>query len=168
MRRSLALLLLLALAVTTPALAQRRGGAAGKSATVTTGDAGGEVRTTFAAYARALNAADWPRVISFYADDPRFEWIEDGEVRYPSKDAIAPSFEAMAETGSTIVFKTEPPHVAVLAPGVAALRVSFETTIVDKEGKPFTFGGLLTIDLIKTTDGWKFLRGHTSSVPSGR
>jgi uncharacterized protein (TIGR02246 family) len=188
MRRTLTLLLLV-FALTAPADAQRRGGGAvpatdaqrrggsaapatdaqrrGGSAVPAT-DAGAEVRAMFASYSRALNAADWKRVLTFYADDPRFEWIEDGEVRYPSKEALAPSFEAMHETGSTIVFKTEPPHVAVLAPGVAALRTSFETTIVDKEGKPFTFGGLLTIDLIKMKDGWKFLRGHTSSISGGR
>ena len=161
MRRLLALLLV-ALAFTTPALAQRRGGAGGA------GDAGGEVRKMFAAYSRALNEADWTRVLTFYADDPRFEWIEDGEVRYPTKAALAPSFEAMRGTGSTIVFKTDPPHVAVLAPDVVALRTTFETTIVDKAGKPFTFGGLLTIDVIRTKDGWKFLRGHTSSLQRAR
>lgn len=159
MRRFLALLLV-ALAFSPPALAQRRGGG--------TGDAGGEVRAMFAAYSRALNAADWTRVLTFYADDPRFEWIEDGEVRYPTKAALAPSFEAMRGTGSTIVFKTEPPHVAVLAPDVVALRTTFETTIVDKAGTLFTFGGLLTIDVIKTKDGWKFLRGHTSSLQNAR
>jgi len=167
MRRFLLTTVIAALCAS-PLAAQSRGGAAPKPAAPATGDAGGEVRATFAAYSRALNAADWTRVISFYADDPRFEWIEDGEVRYASKDAIAPSFEAMKETGSTIVFKNEPPHVAVLAPGVAALRTTFETTIVDKEGKPFTFGGLLTIDLIKTPNGWKFLRGHTSSANGGK
>ncbi|MBI1810127.1 MAG: nuclear transport factor 2 family protein [Gemmatimonadetes bacterium] len=163
MRRFLVLLSSV-LFVAAPLQAQRRAGGPPAPG----GDVGGEVRSTFAAYSRALNAADWTRVITFYADDPRFEWVEDGEVRYPSKDALAQSFDAMRETGSTIVFKTEPPHVAVLGPGVAALRASFETTIVDKEGKPFTFGGLLTIDVIKTAEGWKFLRGHTSSANGGR
>ncbi len=132
------------------------------------GDPGGEARAAFAKYSDVLNAADWPAVLSFYADDPRFEWIEDGEVRYASKDAIAPAFEAMVGTGSKIRYKAEPPRIAVLAPNVVNLRTKFETTIIDKEGKPFTFGGMITIDMIKTKDGWKFLRGHTSSSGPAR
>jgi ketosteroid isomerase-like protein len=131
-------------------------------------DPGGEARAAFQRYSQVLNAADWPAVLSFYADDPRFEWIEDGEVRYASKDAIAPAFEAMVGTGSKIHYKAAPPHIAVLAPNVVNLRTKFETTIIDKDGKPFTFGGMITIDMIKTKDGWKFLRGHTSASGPSR
>jgi ketosteroid isomerase-like protein len=131
-------------------------------------DPGGEARAAFQKYSEVLNAADWPAVLSFYANDPRFEWIEDGEVRYASKDAIAPAFEAMVGTGSKIRYKTEPPHIAVLAPNVVNLRTKFETTIIDKDGKRFTFGGMITIDMIKTRDGWKFLRGHTSASGPSR
>jgi ketosteroid isomerase-like protein len=131
-------------------------------------DPGGEARAAFQKYAEVLNAADWPAVLSFYADDPRFEWIEDGEVRYASKDAIAPAFEAMVGTGSKIRYKAEPPRIAVLASNVVNLRTKFETTIIDKAGKAFTFGGMITIDMIKTKDGWKFLRGHTSASGPSR
>ena len=131
-------------------------------------DPGGEARAAFHKYSEVLNAADWPAVLSFYADDPRFEWIEDGEVRYASRDAIAPAFEAMLATGSKIRYKAEPPRVAVLAPNVVNLRTKFETTIIDNTGKPFTFGGMITIDMIKTKDGWKFLRGHTSASGPSR
>ena len=131
-------------------------------------DPGGEARATFTKYKEVLNAADWPSVLRFYADDPRFEWIEDGEVRYASKDAIAPAFEAMVGTGSKIRYVTEPPRIAVLAPNVVNLRTKFETTIIDKDGKPFAFGGMITIDMIKTTNGWKFLRGHSSSNGASR
>jgi ketosteroid isomerase-like protein len=131
-------------------------------------DPGGEARATFTKYKEVLNAADWPAVLSFYADDPRFEWIENGEVRYASKDAIAPAFEAMVGTGSKIRYVTDPPRIAVLAPSVVNLRTKFETTITDKDGKPFTFGGMITIDMIKTVTGWKFLRGHISSNGASR
>ena len=85
-------------------------------------DPGGEARAAFQKYSEVLNAADWPAVLSFYANDPRFEWIEDGEVRYASKDAIAPAFEAMVGTGSKIRYKAEPPRIAVLAPNVVNRR----------------------------------------------
>jgi ketosteroid isomerase-like protein len=131
-------------------------------------DPGGEARAAFALYTQVLNAGDWDAVIAYYADDPRFEWIEDGEVRYASKDAIAPSFEAMKGTGSKIRYVVEPPRIAVLAPTVVNLRTKFETTIIDKAGSPLTFGGMITIDMIKTKDGWKFLRGHVSSNAQSR
>ena len=121
------------------------------------------VRTTFDGFMHAAQANDWDSVITFYADDPRFRIVEDGEVRYRSRDEIR---SALASMGSGMQVSTDYDETTIeaIAPGIASLTTTFETSISDTLGNGFGFGGIVTLTLVHTASGWKILQGHTSTA----
>ncbi len=60
-------------------------------------------------------------------------------------------------------FEYGEPNIILLCSDIASLSTTFKTTFgeVDKGG--FSFSGALTATLIKTSSGWQFLFGHTST-----
>jgi ketosteroid isomerase-like protein len=124
-----------------------------------------EVERAWAEYGRRINAGDFEGAQRFYADDPRFAWVEDGRIRYTSRQQVMEGFGQLRQAGPVRV-ELGPPAITVLAPDVALLFATHKTTIGDS-GKGFSFAGAMTITLVRTNQGWQFLSGHTSSSRPG-
>jgi len=121
------------------------------------------VRTMLDDFMEVARANDWDSVVTFYADDPRFQIVEDGVVRYRSRDEV---HSALASMGSGMKVSTDYDETAIeaLAPGTATLTTRFESSITDTSGWGFAFGGIVTWTLVNTESGWKILQGHTSTA----
>jgi len=122
-----------------------------------------EIRAAFDEYTRSLNDGDFGRALQFYADDRRFRWVEDGEVRYRSRDEVAKGFAQLADLGAA-TFEHAPPEIVVLGPDSAILLTSHTTTLGVDRLLPVSFSGAITITLVRTRSGWRFLSGHTSTA----
>ena len=97
-----------------------------------------------------------------YADDGRFEWIEDGEIRYRSSDDV---LAGLAAFPSDAAIHTEYTGREIVPVGDAGARVSMAFRTVIGEGpSAFEFGGMMTMVLDKGPTGWRIVGGHTSSA----
>lgn len=105
----------------------------------------------------------WDRMAERYADDPSFIWVEDGHVRYTSREEIRAGFDALASSFSGARTEFTEPSITALAPGLAHVTTRFATTLTREGGSDVRFGGAMTMTTIHTEEGWKVLRGHTSS-----
>lgn len=122
------------------------------------------VRTTLDAFVSVIEAGEWGELAEFYADDPRFRWMEDGRVTYESRDAIVASLVDMGSSFTHGSLQYRDVEITPLAPGLAAFSARFEQRLVDGNGGGFSFSGVLGATLIHEPDGWKFLHGHTSTA----
>lgn len=59
-----------------------------------------EVGKFLDSYRLAIEARDSPRLRTMYVDDGRFEWIEDGEIRYRSPDEVLATRPQRDPTGA--------------------------------------------------------------------
>lgn len=122
------------------------------------------VRATLEGFEAAIESGDWDRLAQFYADDPRFRWMEDGRVTYESREAIIAS---LLEVGGSFTHGTlaySDLEILPLAPGLAAISTRFDQRLVGGDGGGFNFSGVIGATLIHGSDGWKFLFGHTSTA----
>lgn len=122
------------------------------------------VRTTLDEFVDAVEAGDWTGLASFYADDPRFRWLEDGRVAYDSHAAVVESLAGVGASFSHGTLEYSDVRITPLAPGLAALTAGFRQTLVGSDGGGFSFSGVLGATLVHTADGWRFLSGHTSTA----
>lgn len=122
------------------------------------------VRATLDGFAAAMEVGDWERLVEFYADDPRFRWLEDGQVTYDSKAAIVTSLGDVGGSYTHGTLEYSDIEITPLAPGLAAFTAGFEQRLVGSDGGGFSFSGVMGATLVHGPDGWKFLTGHTSTA----
>lgn len=121
------------------------------------------VRALLADYEEQVRAGAWDRVLDFYAEDPRFHWLEDGTLAYSSRDEIGSSLEWLASRFSDVQTSFEDPRVVPLAPGVAHVASPFRQSFVTGGGDTVSISGVVTAIAVRTDDGWKLLAGHSST-----
>jgi len=116
-------------------------------------------------YQSAIEARDVDVLGALYADDGRFEWVEDGAVRYRSPEDVLAGLAGLP-SGSAI--HTEYERRSIIPVGDIGARVSTRFRTVVGEGESaFEFGGMMTMVLEKGPAGWRLLGGHTSSTRQG-
>lgn len=128
------------------------------------GAAEGGVLTLLAAYSAAVEEGRWEDVVDLYSGQPGFEWVEDGRIAYRSRQELRSAFEEVASQFSGA--ETEFTDVVVdrLAPGTAHVRATVNQRFSGLDGSGFGFTVMFTAVVVETDDGWKFLKGHTSTV----
>lgn len=122
------------------------------------------VTSMLTAWRQAVSARNADLVAEFYADDPGFRWIEDGTVRYTSRQQVAEAYRSLAPSLRSLEFTLDNPQVTPLAPGVALVTTLFTQKVTDSLGAVTGFAGALTLTVVHADTGWRFLAGHTSSV----
>ena len=126
-----------------------------------------EVTAFLDSYRAALDGRDTLALPSFYVDDDRFAWLEDGEVRYRSAAQVAASLSALPEGMSVRTAYDETVVRSVGADGATA-TMQFLTQIGEGPSA-FEFGGVISMTLERGPDGWRIVTGHTSTAsPQGR
>lgn len=106
---------------------------------------------------------DWQALLDRYADDARFVWTEDGRVRYRSVAEVRDGLQELGRSFSGMTTEFVDPVVTPLAPGLANVTTRFRTTLRSAETPAVTFGGAMTMTLVRENEGWRILQGHTSS-----
>ncbi len=122
------------------------------------------VRQALGEYVDHVNARRWDSAVSYYANDPRFQWLEDGRVAYSSAEEIKTAIQSLEAMFPSSEMKLSDTQVIPLAPGVAAVTTQFQQTLTDTAGSTFSFGGAISLIAVHTDSGWKILTGHTSTA----
>ena len=120
-----------------------------------------EVASFLDSYLLAFETRDVALIQTLYVDDGRFQWIEDGEIRYRSSEDILAGLAALP---SDATIRTEIDGREITPVGNAGARISMRFRTVIGEGPTaFDFGGMMTMVLEKGPTGWRIVGGHTSS-----
>jgi ketosteroid isomerase-like protein len=109
------------------------------------------VKQTFREYEHRLNAGDYAALAQYYADDPRFYWVAQGKVT-----SRAEVVKQLSQTPPGAHFTYGEPRVTIVDSNVALLATSYTGTMGTA-----TFSGYMTITLIRTRAGWRFLAGQS-------
>lgn len=125
------------------------------------------VRAFLATWSEGVPDGDWETMLERYVEHPNFVWVEDGQIRYRSVQAVGEAVGALEArfTGSSTEFVE--PSITPLAPGLAHVATRFRTTLRREEGPDVAYGGAMTMTIVHAADGWKVLHGHTSSSRPG-
>lgn len=110
-----------------------------------------------------MNAKDMEGVGKLYSNDSSFYWVEGGLLQYRSVDEVRESLLTLRSIPE-IKLEYYETHIDVLAPTVATVRTEFSQTFMRGVGKGDTYGGYITMTVVREPDGWKLRNGHTSSV----
>ncbi len=98
------------------------------------------VRQALGEYVEHVNARRWDSAISYYANDSRFQWLEDGRVAYGSAEEIRTAIRSLEAMFPSSEMKLSDTRVTPLAPGVAAVTTQFRQTLTDTAGSTFNGG----------------------------
>ncbi|MEM8485209.1 MAG: nuclear transport factor 2 family protein [Bacteroidota bacterium] len=120
----------------------------------------------FKAYASLLRESKFTESIDYYADDPRFVWVEDGAIKYDKKAQIKRALEGITQQG-VVVSNFGLPTVWALNDTQVMVFAKFRTTVGKGSADEFTFAGAITAVMENRAEGWQFISGHTSSAPAG-
>lgn len=120
------------------------------------------VRATLDAYNAHYTAKNWDVVLQYYAEDDRFVWVEDGVIRYRSAAEIRQALESLPPSMHVETTYSDT-KISVLSSDVASVVTGFETQFTDSTGTGFSFGGMITMTLIRDEGGWSIFGGHVSS-----
>ena len=120
------------------------------------------VQQTLDLFRRYSRTQQWDSLVTLYADDPRFRWIENGAVRYRSPSDIRAGLTALPPNTS-IESTYRDTEITPIAPGIAMVTTLFQTRFLSPPAPAFEFGGAITMTLIHRAEGWRILSGHTSA-----
>lgn len=119
----------------------------------------------FKEYAAMVRQSKFAESIVYYADDPRFVWVEDGSIKYDRKAQIKRALEGITEQG-VVVTNFGLPTVWALNDTQVMVFAKFRTVVGKGSPEEFTFAGAITAVMEERAEGWQFLSGHTSSAPT--
>ena len=126
-----------------------------------------EAREAFVAYSGLLRQSKFDEAVAYYADDPRFIWVEDGGIKYDTQAQIKCALEGISSQG-VVVTNFGRPRMWALNDEQVMIYAKFRTTI-DKDGdEEFTYAGAITVVMEEMESGWKFISGHTSTLPEDK
>lgn len=120
------------------------------------------VKALLAEFSEHMNKSDMDGVANLYSTDTSFFWIEGAGVRFQSAKDLRESLQSLKNIPE-IELKLYETRIDVLSPTIANVRTEFSQTFVIGKGKGDTYGGYMTITVVREADGWKFRNGHTSS-----
>ncbi len=115
-------------------------------------------------YRLAIETRDTTALRAMYVDDGRFQWIEDGSVRYRSPDEVVAALGALS---GDLVIHAEYDRTVIAPVGASGASASMGFRTVIGEGpSAYEFGGMISFVLEKGSTGWRIVGGHTSSSRS--
>ncbi|HRP06970.1 MAG TPA: nuclear transport factor 2 family protein [Gemmatimonadales bacterium] len=121
------------------------------------------VQATLDEFRAAVASMDAERVASFYVADSTLRWIEDGEIRYRSRDEVIEALRSMEGEVGAISLSYDGTQITALAPGIASVVTGFAQRITRRDGEEGGFAGATTMVLRSEGGRWRFVNGHVSS-----
>lgn len=109
-----------------------------------------------------MNSGDLDGAGNLYSDDSSFYWIEGGSLLYRSAAEVRRSLQSLKNIPEIEMTYYET-KVDVLSPTIANVQTEFSQTFRSGTGKGDTYGGYLTMTVVREKAGWRMRSGHTSS-----
>lgn len=131
--------------------------------TASTAHVEGEVRTLLDRWIESFESRDEMAVRSVLADDDRFVWLEDGEVRYQSADDVV---AALATFPPGLGFSHELTSVRIVPMSDAAAWTQLVTTTEIRQGERVVSGFTSVVLMLVQRDEreWRIITAHTSTA----
>ncbi|MFK7828731.1 MAG: hypothetical protein AB8B57_03020 [Congregibacter sp.] len=127
-------------------------------------DTRAEAEAAFRSYVDAVSTGKSEFAASMYEDAPGFHWVEQGAIQYESADEAAASLLAISESGAAPRMTVNILRVAELGDGAALVSAQFDFDLLSDTGDSlFSFGGWMTVGMVKRTGGWRIAGGQTTS-----
>ncbi|MEP6765885.1 MAG: nuclear transport factor 2 family protein [Gemmatimonadaceae bacterium] len=120
------------------------------------------VKAVLGEFTSKMSKKDFDGAGRLYSDDSSFSWVENGSLGFQNAKDVRASLKTLSNIPEIKLSYYET-QISVLAPKVATVRTEFSQTFSDKPGRGTTYGGFLTMTMVREKDGWKILNGHTSS-----
>lgn len=120
------------------------------------------VKALLAEFTENMNKSDMDGVAKLYSNDSAFFWIEGAGVRYQNAKDVRDALQSLKNVPE-IELKFYETRIDVLSPSIANVRTEFSQTFLTGTGKGDTYGGYMTITVVREADGWRMRNGHTSS-----
>ena len=120
------------------------------------------VKAVLKDFTNRMSTKDFDGAGKLYSDDSSFSWIENGSLSFRSAKDVRSSLQSLRSIPEIKLAYYET-QIEVLAPKVATVRTEFSQTFVDRPGRGTTYGGFLTMTVVREAAGWRILNGHTSS-----
>jgi len=122
-----------------------------------------DVRAFLNQWVTAFESRDIDAVRSILTDDERFVWLEDGETKYPTVDAVA---AALASFPPALQFdyRLENVQVSPIGPDAAWARMNTHTEIHQGDETVAQFRGVVSMFLENKYGEWRIVAAHTSNV----
>lgn len=122
-----------------------------------------EIAQRLDSFVVSMNRLSEVELEDFYSDDPSFYWIEDGHLRYPSKENLLGAMTGLIQAANSTNLKILQSKTEILDQSTAMLFIEYEQSISMKSGFELDLDGAMTV-LLKKEDGrWNFLTGHSST-----
>ena len=121
-----------------------------------------EVLSSFATFENSLVAGELKAISKYYSEDPRFYWVENGQVTYPTAAAARAAFLNFYPSLKRMEFKSLTKKVTPLQRTLAMLYVEYEQTLVFPSDQEIDIDGAMTILMKKQNEDWEFVIGHSS------
>lgn len=122
-----------------------------------------QVADRFESFVMSMNELSGEELSTFYSDDPRFYWVEDGRIQYANKEALMVALTGLVQSLKSTNLEILTSEVEVLDEGSVMLFAEYEQVAEMKSGFSFNINGAMTVLLQKEQGVWKFLFGHSSS-----
>ncbi|MEO9805209.1 MAG: nuclear transport factor 2 family protein [Reichenbachiella sp.] len=122
-----------------------------------------QVADRFESFVMSMNELSGEELSTFYSDDPRFYWVEDGRIQYANKEALMVALTGLVQSLKSTNLEILKSEVEVLDEGSVMLFAEYEQVAEMKSGFSFNINGAMTVLLQKEQGVWKFLVGHSSS-----
>lgn len=121
-----------------------------------------EVEDVFKAYVNHVNSNGLEAVDTFFIDDERFYWVEDGVIQYPDKASLVSGLKEFMPQVDSVQMEIIDTEANALSERHASFFVRFKEDIMLKSGYNISLDGAITILFEKKDGSWKFLNGHSS------
>lgn len=112
-------------------------------------------------------ALDVEGMAALYSGDEAFRWIEDGSVRYRSREDVRESLRGLEGQLTGLDFRWEGLRIDPVGPGAAVVTGSFIQALQLGERGSFEFRGVVSALVRHEAEGWRFLVGHASTLREG-
>jgi uncharacterized protein (TIGR02246 family) len=122
-----------------------------------------DVRALLGRWLHAFESRDADAVRSVLADDGRFVWLEDGEARYQSVDAVVTAL-ASFPTALTFSHKLDAVRIVPISGDAAWAQLAATTQIRQGERVVSDFGGVVLMLVQRDQAGWRIVAAHTSTT----
>ena len=127
-----------------------------------------EIEQRIDAFIEYNNKLEATALKSFYSDDERFYWVEDGKIQYPNKEVLSASLEGLVNMVSTSNMKIINRKVHVMSATSAIIFLEYEQAMTMSSGGAFSIDGAMTVLFQKEEGVWRFLIGHSSTKKERR
>ncbi|WP_350292422.1 nuclear transport factor 2 family protein [uncultured Croceitalea sp.] len=121
-----------------------------------------EVLAEFAKFESSLSNGDLETISKYYSEDPRFFWVENGSIAYPSGEAARSSIKSFYPSLKSMEFNSLDKKVTPINDSNVMFYVEYEQVLVFSSDQKIDINGAMTILMKKENEEWKFIIGHSS------